>query len=247
MRQIVPFKKDIKFKSKIGELVSISLDHDLTLKDDDTLSGYFYLKGTYKMLPTSEIETEYSYKIPVEIAISDNYDAFLARASIDDFNYEIDGDVLRISVDVLIDNLERREEKKEEEPLNDVDTRNIVLESEIDEDVQEEAKRCYDKEEKEEIDVFEDIKPQEKQEDESSKEVLKGRDDSSFMKDSTSFFQDEEESYLTYSVYLVKEEDTVDDILKRYAVDLTLLQDYNDLTNVTPGMKLIIPNIANND
>ena len=67
------------------------------------------------------------------------------------------------------------------------------------------------------------------------------------MKDSTSFFQDEEESYLTYSVYLVKEEDTVDDILKRYAVDLTLLQDYNDLTNVTPGMKLIIPNIANND
>lgn len=199
------------------------------------------------MLPTSEIETEYSYKIPVEIAISDNYDAFLARASIDDFNYEIDGDVLRISVDVLIDNLERREEKKEEEPLNDVDTRNIVLESEIDEDVQEEAKRCYDKEEKEEIDVFEDIKPQEKQEDESSKEVLKGRDDSSFMKDSTSFFQDEEESYLTYSVYLVKEEDTVDDILKRYAVDLTLLQDYNDLTNVTPGMKLIIPNIANND
>ena len=247
MRQIVPFKKDITFKSKIGELASISLDHDLTLNDDDTLSGYFYLKGTYKRLPTSEIETEYSYKIPVEIAISDNYDAFLARASIDDFNYEIDGDVLRISVDVLIDNLERREEKKEEEPLNDVDTRNIVLESEIDEDVQEEAKRCYDKEEKEEIDVFEDIKPQEKQEDESSKEVLKGRDDSSFMKDSTSFFQDEEESYLTYSVYLVKEEDTVDDILKRYAVDLTLLQDYNDLTNVTPGMKLIIPNIANND
>ena len=50
MRQIVPFKKDITFKSKIGELVSISLDHDLTLKDDDTLSGYFYLKGTYKML-----------------------------------------------------------------------------------------------------------------------------------------------------------------------------------------------------
>ena len=220
MRQIVPFKKDITFKSKIGELVSISLDHDLTLKDDDTLSGYFYLKGTYKMLPTSEIETEY---------------------------YEIDGDVLRISVDVLIDNLERREEKKEEEPLNDVDTRNIILESKIDEDSQEEAMRCYDEEESEEIDVFEDIKPQEKQEDDSSKEVLKGRDDSSFTKDSTSFFQDEEESYLTYSVYLVKEEDTIDDILKKYAVDLTLLQDYNDLTNVTPGMKLIIPNIANND
>ena len=247
MRQIVPFKKDITFKSKIGELVSISLDHDLTLKDDDTLSGYFYLKGTYKMLPTSEIETEYSYKIPVEIAISDNYDAFLARASIDDFNYEIDGDVLRISVDVLIDNLERREEKEEKTLSNDIDidTRNSDLESKL-EDEEQEGKRCYDEEEKEEIDVFEDVKTQEKQEG-SNKEVSKGRDDSSFMKDSTSFFQDEEESYLTYSVYLVKEEDTVDDILKRYTVDLTLLQDYNDLTNVTPGMKLIIPNIANND
>lgn len=44
MRQIVPFKKDITFKSKIGELVSISLDHDLTLKDDDTAFRLFLFK-----------------------------------------------------------------------------------------------------------------------------------------------------------------------------------------------------------
>lgn len=74
MRQTIPFKKDITFKTKIGELTSISLENDLTLKGEDLVVGNFYINGTYKMIEASTKEEEYSYKIPCEIAISEEYD-----------------------------------------------------------------------------------------------------------------------------------------------------------------------------
>ena len=110
MIQTVPFTKDITFKTKIGEITSISLDHDLKLKQEDLITGNFYLKGTYKMLETSTIEEEYSYKIPCEIAISDEYDTFDAEIDIDDFSYEIvDDEILRVNIVVSIDNLIKKE------------------------------------------------------------------------------------------------------------------------------------------
>ena len=115
MRQTIPFKKDITFKTKIGELTAISLDNDLTLKGEDLIVGNFYISGTYKMLETSTIEEEYSYKIPCEIAISDEYDTYDATIDIDDFYYEIINDeILRVNIVVVINNLERKEEVLEE-------------------------------------------------------------------------------------------------------------------------------------
>ena len=116
MKQTVPFTKDITFKTKIGEITSISLDHDLKLKQEDSITGNFYLKGTYKMLETSTIEEEYSYKIPCEIAISDEYDTFDAEIDIDDFSYEIvDDEILRVNIVVSIDNLIKKEVIEKEE------------------------------------------------------------------------------------------------------------------------------------
>lgn len=121
MIQTVPFTKDITFKTKIGEITSISLDHDLKLKQEDLITGNFYLKGTYKMLETSTIEEEYSYKIPCEIAISDEYDTFDAEIDIDDFSYEIvDDEILRVNIVVSIDNLIKKEvETKVERCIED--------------------------------------------------------------------------------------------------------------------------------
>lgn len=124
MRQTIPFKKDITFKTKIGELTAISLDNDLTLKGEDLIVGNFYISGTYKMLETSTIEEEYSYKIPCEIAISDEYDTYDATIDIDDFYYEIINDeILRVNIVVVINNLERKEEVLEgkNEEVDDLD------------------------------------------------------------------------------------------------------------------------------
>ena len=116
MKQIIPFTKDITFKNTIGDLVSISLDNDLQLKGEDLITGNFYVKGKYKLTKASIQEEEYSYKIPCEIAISDDYDTFDATIDIDDFYYDIiDNEVLRINIDLVIDNLVKKEVKEKEE------------------------------------------------------------------------------------------------------------------------------------
>ena len=113
MKQIIPFTKDITFKNTIGDLVSISLDNDLQLKGEDLITGNFYVKGKYKLTKASIQEEEYSYKIPCEIAISDDYDTFDATIDIDDFYYDIiDNEILRINIDLVIDNLVKKEVKE---------------------------------------------------------------------------------------------------------------------------------------
>ena len=49
MRQIIPFKKELLFKTKVSEITSISLEHTLSLKSDDLISGFFQITGDYKM------------------------------------------------------------------------------------------------------------------------------------------------------------------------------------------------------
>ena len=45
----------------------------------------------------------------------------------------------------------------------------------------------------------------------------------------------------TYYVYIVKEEDTIDKILIKYGITKEAFEDYNDITNIKPGDKVIIP------
>lgn len=52
---------------------------------------------------------------------------------------------------------------------------------------------------------------------------------------------EEEEKYVTYRVYKVLDNDTIDSILAKYNITKEMLADYNDIENITPGDKLIIP------
>lgn len=130
MKQIIPFNKEITLKKKLKELISISLDNDLTLKGEDLITGNFYLSGSYK---TNESEENYSYKIPCEIAISDDYDTYNATIDIEDFNYTANQDNLNISISLAIEGLEKKE---------------IIKEENVEEPMEE---RCIDQEELEEI------------------------------------------------------------------------------------------------
>ena len=216
MRQTIPFKKDITFKTKIGELTAISLDNDLTLKGEDLIVGNFYISGTYKMIETSELEEEYSYKIPCEIAINEEYDTYNATIDIDDFYYEIINDeILRINIVVVINNLERKEvEPKQEEE---------VLEDDIDEILDEPLERI----DEEKVNILEEI-PEIPRE---SKSFLEVKEEIKSQKD----------TYLTYRVYMVKDDDSLDGILEKYNISKEQLSDYNNLEDFAPGVKLVIP------
>ena len=51
----------------------------------------------------------------------------------------------------------------------------------------------------------------------------------------------EEEKYVTYRVYRVGDNDTIDNILEKYNISKEELSKYNSLESVKPGDKLIIP------
>ena len=50
---------------------------------------------------------------------------------------------------------------------------------------------------------------------------------------------------MTYRVYIVRENDTVDSIVEKYQITKEELSKYNILNNISIGDKLIIPNEKN--
>ena len=220
MKQIIPFEKDILFKTKIGELTSISLDNDLILKGEDIVTGNFYIKGTYKMISSSTNEEEYSYKIPCEIQISDMYDTYDCTIDIDDFSYEIkNDDTLCVKISVLLDNLVKKEpeERKEEELIDMTDS--LPIKEELVKEEPETKKieeLVVDERNIDPVNVLNDIK--------------------------SYIISDTDERYLTYKVYTVQEEDTIEKICTKYKVSVDQIKDYNDFDNLTTGLKLLIPN-----
>ena len=50
-----------------------------------------------------------------------------------------------------------------------------------------------------------------------------------------------DDEYVTYHVHIVKESETIESICKLYEVSSSLVNEYNDISNVSVGDKLIIP------
>ena len=198
MKNIIPFKKDIIFKTKIGEITSISLENTLKMVDD-VIEGNFIINGDYKTDLDSSSTEPFNLEIPFKNVIDERYDTDRATIDIDDFYYEITNDnVLSISIDVLVDKLE---EKLMEESIK-------IEEEKVGEDK-------IEKDEERNIDVKEKI--------------------------TTLFNTDDNDTYVTYNVCIVRENDTVDSILEKYGITHDQLEKYNDLTDIKIGDKLLIP------
>lgn len=214
MKNIIPFKKDVIFKTNISEVTSISLENTLTI-NKDVVKGLFIVSGEYKISDKSISIDPFNLELPFEIIIDEKYDTSKAIIDIDDFYYEIINDnVLRVAIDVLVDKLEEKP-LIEEITLIDETPKRTVIEEDVREVVTEE--RCIEPEE-EKIEVKEKI-------------------NSLFNK-----FSKESEVYVTYNVYIVREGDTIQSILDKYGIDVEVLKKYNDISELKLGDKLIIPN-----
>ena len=111
MKKTVNFSKEIDLKTMISQITKISLEHTLKADDNNNINGYFIIDGTYKMTPASQIDEEFSYKIPVDIEIDSKYDVSNISLDIDDFTYEIIGDdKIKLDIVLSIDNLEEKED-----------------------------------------------------------------------------------------------------------------------------------------
>ena len=232
MKNIIPFKKDVIFKTNLSEITSISLENTLNLKDD-TISGDFIISGDYKVNDKSTSVEPFELNIPFEIVLDDRFDTKKATIDIDDFYYEIENNnVLSISIDVLVDHLAEKT-IIELEDLVDVTPVRVVLDSE-DEIMEKEnifveenniEERCI---EPEELPV--------------KKEDMEEKINSLFS--SNSF---DSERYVTYNIFIIREGDTLDSIVEKYNITKEELEKYNDLSNLQLGDKLIIPNSYERD
>ena len=68
------------------------------------------------------------------------------------------------------------------------------------------------------------------------KEVFKENDINNFINDI-----DTDEKFTTYHVHIYREKDDINNILTKYNISKEELEEYNDLSNITLGSKLIIP------
>ena len=106
MKEIIPFKKEIIFDKNINEITSISLENTLNINNND-LCGDFIISGEYKETVDGPL-VPFNKKIPFEIVIDEVYDTGNATIDIDDFYYEVkNNNVLFVSIDVLLDKLEK--------------------------------------------------------------------------------------------------------------------------------------------
>jgi hypothetical protein len=126
MNKIIPFNKDITFNNQIGEITSIALDDTLKFVDGHNIKGELIVRGCHKYLDN---EQEFSYPLPVEIAVDDKYNTEKATIMVDDFYYEIiNENILRIKIDLILDDISYQEVKIEKEIREVNEEENNILE-----------------------------------------------------------------------------------------------------------------------
>ncbi len=244
MKKIVPFKKDIIFKTNLSEIVSISLEHSLHLEKQSLITGEFIISGEYKMADTSLDTEKFSFNLPFDINIDDRYILDNMTVDIEDFYYEIvNNNVLSVNIEVLIDKIEEKPKVIEAEEV--IENRNENIE-EVENKTENIEKITESRNE-----VIEDIVETRIDNDELKpnpnivkKEVIEDKEPK-IEKTINNIFDNltEFETYTTYQVYIIRENDTIETVLNKYNITRETLNLYNDLTELKLGDKLIIPQV----
>ena len=211
----IPFTKDIDFEKKVSEITSISLEHE-TRVEEGVLKGNFIVSGDFKSHEVSINKEPFSYILPFEIDLAEDIDPDTIEFMIEDFTYEIvDNSILRVNIDfnVIASLKENVEVEEEEEPLFQ-DASAAFLDEDLDQN---------NREEKEE--AKEEVKQEER---ESEDTIIKN-------------IKSDGNEYATYHIHMVSDGESVETICTMYNSNVNILQDYNDLSNITAGDKLIIP------
>ena len=218
MKELIPFKKDIIFKTRISSIKNISLEHDYKVIDD-VIDGEFILTGEYKMTEASTITEEFLYKIPFMISIDESINKNSINLTINDFNYFIKNeDVLEINTKLL---LFCEKEEKIEEFLEEIEEIEEIRENDVEEEKIIENERDFN----------------------INKEINIETDDMIINQgniNNVTNIVNEKDKYVTYKIYIIKKEDTMESILTNFNIDEAIFKKYNK-TEIAVGDKIIIP------
>lgn len=217
----IPFESIVKFKATCFEITKMSLEHEYTI-NDETVLGNFIVSGEYKTHEISVNKDFFNYTLPFQVELNSNIDLNTVELDIDDFTYELIGnDSLKINIIYNVrgelmetTEFERVDDLDLDEELENLDE--IVLEEEIEEPVKEVEEGS--------LVVDEDVR----------------NIDQNTQTDIINSISNEE-SYVTYHIHIVKENETLESISALYKINLSILTEYNELTELSVGDKVLIP------
>lgn len=239
MKSVIPFSKELEFSTKIQEITSISLEREFEVKDL-SIEGNLFVTGEYKSHEVSANVLPFSYKIPFTIEVPENLVKESVSLEISDFAYDIEEEK-KIKVNIELElNAEVDEKEKIEEiepPQMEVDPEEIIrmMESSAKEEQEEIEKEqeIESEEPKEEEEVLEETKEEPK---EIIAEENRGEEEEMILQTLTT-----EDEYKTYHIHIIKDGENIETICTMYGSNANLLAEYNDVSNIIPGEKLIIP------
>ncbi len=246
MNCIIPYTKEIPFNSKIKEITSISLEHEMNINAGEIL-GNFIVSGEYKAHELSVNKESFEYVLPFSIDLTERIIEDTINFNITDFTYEILNDN---TLKVIIEFSVVGEEKEEEEELEEREEVFQTPEELVDDDIielTEEREEIPDSIEEEDIEIVQEtpevIEVKEIiEEKEEKKEIMEEPEremaNIEMVNDTINKATD---TYKTYHIHVIKDNETVDSICQMYKSSKETIMEYNDLNDIAPGDKLIIP------
>jgi len=247
MKENKHIEKELLFKNNIKDITSISLDSDFKIEKQE-LIGNFLISGDYKVHEVSLNRENFNFKIPFRESIEDDIDLNTVNVEITNFLYDYKKDELLVNIDYQITG-ERKDVLifDDEESLDDflnsrevevVDTRleeikeEIVADKEEIKEIENKEERIIEKVDNSEIEVITECEKinldNEDRDMVSSDEIINS-------------VNKIEDGFVTYKVYKIKENETLESIVIKNKTTIDEIKEYNDLNNLNVNDKIIIP------
>ena len=229
MKKSLKIEKELLFKNNIKEITSISLDSDYKVEENKVV-GNFIIDGEYKIHEVSINKEKFDFKIPFKVELDSDVDEETVKLEIIDFVYDHKKDELLVNIEYEIVG-----DKKEIIIFEDKEALDEFL---MNREVEVISDNCEVEEllnKKEEVidnaslntEVVTDIRNTEEdiiKPDEVIKTLDKPKD-----------------NFITYQIYKIKENDTLEGIVLKYKTTIDELKEYNDLSSLNINDKIIIP------
>ncbi len=260
MRENKHIEKELLFKNNIKDITSISLDSDYKI-ENSSLVGNFIISGEYKIHEVSINREKFNFKIPFNIEIDKDIDKKTIKLEITNFVYDYKQDELIVNIDYEI--LGDRESVllfDDEESLDEfLNKREVeVIDTRLDEIKNTTERKSIDKIEEKELDT--DNKNKIELNDSQNNTRLVNNDNLDDLENKIDIIEPKEEEreqintneiinsidtnndkFITYKVYKIHENETLESIVIKYHTTIDDLKEYNDLSNLNIGDKIIIP------
>ena len=254
MKQIIPFSKEIVFKTNIASITSISLEHEERVSGNE-INGDFNIYGEYKERNDTTEILDFKYHLPFTTIIPDNLESDTIKIDVEDFTYDtVEPDVIKVNIDISIEG----EEKTPRQEINLLDESPYDIESLKTENIFNESEK--DPERKNDKVITSDIEIDKINYEDNSNKIdanINLNSDNFIVNDIKEVNNVKEEppkeettqpitvnnnnEYITYHIHIVNEHETIEDIIKKYDTTLDNIKAYNNITNLNYGDKLIIP------